>query len=152
MKNEKPYAGLLKPEHLYSMLRAYIIEHAPFALSTVVVSDVINAYMGRNSGYPFLMSDDLPPKFSGKGFELFGAYKNTENESTLIENSAAWTCCKLTYLETEDDVNTFNEALNAMMRWMYATEYLIKDECGYLPTQKLFSELTSKIKREYGDN
>ncbi|ENA1699239.1 hypothetical protein ABFW84_004008 [Escherichia coli] len=50
MKNEKPYAGLLKPEHLYSMLRAYIIEHAPFALSTVVVSDVINAYMGRNSG------------------------------------------------------------------------------------------------------
>lgn len=46
MKNEKPYAGLLKPEHLYSMLRAYIIEHAPFALSTVVVSDVINAYRG----------------------------------------------------------------------------------------------------------
>ncbi len=44
----------------------------------------------------------------------------------LIENSAAWTCCKLTYLETEDDVNTFNEALNAMMRWMYATEYLIR--------------------------
>ncbi len=39
------------------------------------------------------------------------------------------------------------EALNAMMRWMYATEYLIKDECGYLPTQKLFSELTLKIKR-----
>jgi hypothetical protein len=38
-----------------------------------------------------------------------------------------------------------------MMRWMYATEYLIKDECGYLPTQKLFSELTLKIKREYGD-
>ena len=51
-ENEK-YTGLLKPEHLYSMLRAYIIEHAPFALSTVVVSDVINAYMGRKSGYPF---------------------------------------------------------------------------------------------------
>ncbi|HDS7253971.1 TPA: hypothetical protein QH434_003686 [Escherichia coli] len=151
MKTDKPYSDLLKPEHLYSMLRAYIIERAPFALSAVTVSDVINAYMGRNSGYPFLMSDDLPPQFSGKGFEIFGAYKNTENESTLVENSAVWFCCKLTYLETEHDVNTFNEALNAMMRWMYATEYLIKDECGYLPTQKLFNELTLKIKRDYGD-
>ncbi|ELO5610427.1 hypothetical protein RZG29_004429 [Escherichia coli] len=151
MKTEKPYSDLLKPEHLYSMLRAYIIERAPFALSAVTLSDVINSYMGRNSGYPFLMSDDLPPQFSGKGFEIFGAYKNTENESTLVENSAAWFCCKLTYIETEHDVNTFNEALNAMMRWMYATEYLIKDECGYLPTQKLFNELTLKIKRDYGD-
>ncbi|MCO4119974.1 hypothetical protein [Escherichia coli] len=71
MKNEKPYAGLLKPEHLYSMLRAYIIEHAPFALSTVVVSDVINAYMGRKSGYPFLMSDDLPPKLPQLSHRLF---------------------------------------------------------------------------------
>ena len=58
-------------------------------------------------------------------------------------NSAAWTCCKLTYLETEDDVNTFNEAprndaldvRHGVSNW---------DECGYLPTQKLFSELTLK--------
>ncbi|EAX4489633.1 hypothetical protein OSL69_17905 [Escherichia coli] len=151
MKTEKPYADLLKPECLYSMLRAYIIECAPFALTNVDVSDVINTYMGRNSGYPFIMSSDLPPQFSGKGYEIFGAYKNTENEHKLNENSAAWFCCKLTYLETEHDVKTFNEALNAMMRWMYATEYLIKDECGYLPTQKLFNELTLKIKRDYGD-
>ncbi len=67
----------VKPEHLYSMLRAYIIEHAPLRCQ-LLLYPMINAYMGRNSGYPFLMSDDLPPKFSGKGFEIFGAYKNTE--------------------------------------------------------------------------
>ncbi len=28
-----PYAGLLKPEHLLLDVRAYIIEHAPFAVN-----------------------------------------------------------------------------------------------------------------------
>jgi len=145
MTIKPPYADLLKPEHLYSMLRAYIIERAPFAVTNVSASDVINAYMARNSGLTFLMSDDVPPQFSGKGYEAFGPYKNKEQEKTLNENSAAWFCCKFTYLETEDDIKTFNEALNAMMRWMYATEYLIKDECGYLPTQKLLNDVILKI-------
>ncbi|ECZ0744853.1 hypothetical protein F7398_21955 [Salmonella enterica] len=151
MTIKPPYADLLKPEHLYSMLRAYIIEHAPFAVTNVSASDVINAYMARNSGLTFLMSDDVPPQFSGKGYEAFGPYKNTEQEKTLNENSPAWFSCKFTHLETEDDIKNLNEAFNAMMRWMYATEYLIKDECGYLPTQKLFNELSLKIKRNYGE-
>lgn len=147
MKTEKPYAGLLKPEYLYAMLRAYIIERAPFAVSSVAVSDVINVYMRQISSLPFHMSDDVPPRFSGKGVEVLGAYKNTPQEETLDENSAWWFTCKFTHLETEDDIKTLSEALNAMMRWMFATEFLIKDEYGYLPTQKLLNESVLNIQR-----
>ncbi|EBM5962858.1 TPA: hypothetical protein ACIVGF_002884 [Salmonella enterica subsp. enterica serovar 16:l,v:-] len=147
MHNEKPYSVLFKPENLYFMLRAYIIEHAPFAISSVKVSDVVNAYMARNSATPFIMSDDIPPSYSGKGFELFGAYKNTEQELSVPEGSNAWFACKITHVETEKDINNFEKAIDAMLRWMFATEYLIKDDLGYLPTQKLFDEQMLKIKR-----
>ncbi|NUW61629.1 hypothetical protein [Cronobacter muytjensii] len=149
MQIEKPYAVLFKMEYLYVMLRAYIIERAPFPFSSVTVSAVVNAYMARNSINPFIMSDEMPPSFSGNGFELFGKYKNTEQESGVPEGSTAWFACKLTHIETEEDVAEFKKALDAMLHWMFATEYLIKDDLGYLPTQKLFDELGLKIKRGY---
>jgi len=149
MNNELSKPGVFSIENLYRLVRTYCLSFAPHPLIEFNVSQVVNTFMRYESGLNFNMSNSLPPHYSGQDATIFEKYKESENLPP--ENSSAWFTVQFLRIETTDDVERLKYNLETMRNWMHSTGYLIKDECGYLPTQKLFDEYILKIKRYYKD-
>lgn len=134
MKNKTATPGIFSPETLYIFVRTWVLDKAPFPVLDINVSDIVNA-----QGMSFHMSDDVPPVYSGRSYESFGAYsENLEDNKNIPENSTAWFVMHLSRIKTKEDIDRFRESIRAMLTWMHLLEYLVLDpDNGYLATQKL---------------